>query len=318
MDDFIVILRTAGERSFDASLALLHAQVPAERVFVVDERPFERALRTTYEIGIGQGRTWTMTLDADVMFRAGAVAALILDAERMPRSYIQLEGRILDKLTGMYRQAGHRVYRTSLLSEALSHVPAPGTVIRPEYETLLKMTARGHRSRRVATVAGLHDFEQYYRDIYRKAFVHARKHRNLAPAIVERCLRHLESDRDFEVLLKGLIDGLTTSDLVTIDTRRFEGRLSDEWLTSVGLEEKPPLRPGDRDAAAWQAVCEFVLNANPAPPFDAVDEPAPPLTPRQVQWRHYRDRIAGHGFLKATTSSVGSVIKRIGLRLEAL
>lgn len=318
MDDVIVILRAAGERSLDASLALVHAQVPRDRVFVVEERPFERALRTTYERGIQQASKWTVTLDADVLLQDGAIAALIGEAERMPESYVQIEGRIFDKLTGLFRQAGHRVYRTSLLKEALRHVPEPATVLRPEYETLLKMTALGHRSRRVAHVVGLHDFEQYYRDIYRKAYVHARKSRGWVPLMVERCLRYAGSDRDFDVVLKGLCDGLTTNDAVSIDTRHFEGRLSDAWLKSIGLEEKPPLGGAQLSSSALQQTCRDVLRSHVAPIFDTVDEPPPPLTARHVHWRHYRDRIADKGVVSGTMSSIGSVIKRVGLRLETL
>lgn len=317
-DDFIVVIRTAGERSFDASLALLHAQVPRERVLVVDERPFERALRRTYEFGLQHGRKWTCTFDADVLCADGAVAALVAEAEGLPSRYIQVEGRVFDKFTGLFRQAGHRVYRTSLLQEAIRHLPEPATTIRPEHETLLRMSALGHPSRRVAHVVGLHDFEQYYRDVYRKAFVHARKHRSWVPFIVDRCLRHAESDRDFDVVLKGVFDGLMTSDAISIDTRRFDGRLSEEWMASVGLTEKDRLEsvgPGfDQSKAAWRSL----LASTAAPTFDAVDEPAEPLTVRQMLWRNYKRTIATKGVMRGTVSGVGSMLKRFGTVLETL
>src|SRR5690606_39569755 len=71
MNDLVVIVRTAGERTFELSHSLLLAQVPADRVLVVDERPFEKALRRTYELGIEHAARWTMTLDADVLLRPG-------------------------------------------------------------------------------------------------------------------------------------------------------------------------------------------------------------------------------------------------------
>lgn len=316
-DDFIVVVRSAGERSLGLSVGILHDQVGRDRVFVVDERPFERALRVTYEIGLAQRRRWTVTLDADVLCRDGAIVELVAEAGRLPGHYVQVEGRILDKITGLFRQAGHRVYRTSALETALQHVPAPGTVLRPEYETLLALHARGYASRRVSTIAGLHDFEQYYRDIYRKAFVHARKSLGWIPRIVERCLRYAGSDRDFEVVLKGLCDGLTSRDAVAIDTRRFEG-LSEAWMTEVGLEEKPPVPQDASSMASMREACRRILASQTAPVFDAVDEPPAHAPERGLQWRHYRDRIAAKGFLMGTTSSVGSIVRKIGERLEEL
>ena len=48
----VVVIRSAGERTFEVCRKLLLEQVPAEAVEVVCERPFERALIRSYEIGI--------------------------------------------------------------------------------------------------------------------------------------------------------------------------------------------------------------------------------------------------------------------------
>ncbi len=130
-----IVIRSAGERSFQICKKLLLDQVPASYVHVVKEVPFESALRKTYEIGIDSGDEWLMTLDADVFLRQGAVCKLLSQAKGLPGHYFQIEGLVHDKLTGMYREAGHRMYRTKYLKTALQHIPANNTEIRPEYAT---------------------------------------------------------------------------------------------------------------------------------------------------------------------------------------
>ena len=71
MDNMSLSIRSAGERTFEACRELVRKQVPANSVEVVDECPFEKALKRTYEIGILRGAKWTMTLDADVLLRKG-------------------------------------------------------------------------------------------------------------------------------------------------------------------------------------------------------------------------------------------------------
>jgi hypothetical protein len=316
-DDLTVIVRTAGERTVEAALLLLRAQVPASQISVVDERPFEKALRRTYELGIERSASWTMTLDADVLIREGAVAAFVAEARRMPAHYFQIEGRIFDKITGTYRQAGHRVYRTELLSRALPHIPPAGAAMRPEYATLQEMGRLGYPSRRVPLVVGLHDFEQHYRDLYRKAFVHARKHRERVPAIVERCLAGIEQDPDFTVILKGLYDGITRSDEVSIDTRRFETLLPHDWLEGLGLVEKTPIAPSEF-AGGFAAVFDATLATKPPPRFDTCDEPEATKGAGEALWDGYRNRLAYSGWWQAMIGGVGGLLKRIGDKLEAV
>ena len=316
-DDLVVVVRTAGERTLDAAVVLLSEQVSADRILVVDERPFEKALRRTYELGIERSAAWTMTLDADVLLRAGAVAAFMAEANRMPADYLQIECRVFDKLTGLYRQAGHRLYRTRLLPEALAHIPAPGATIRPEYSTLQAMGRLGYRSRRVSLVVGLHDFEQYYRDIYRKAFVHARKHQQLLPLMIQRCLSHWDEDRDFRVILKGIYDGITVTTDVSIDTRRFETFLTEGWLDALGFSEKAPISPLELTPSSFADRYTALMSMNVPPRFHTFDEPQPSRSAGRARWDAYVDRLARSGLWRGTAGSVGTILKRIGAQLEA-
>jgi hypothetical protein len=161
--DLHVVVRSANERTISVATRLACAQLQSDNdICVIAEVPFEAALRATYTIALDAGKKWTMALDADILLAPNAIAELIRAAELMPPHYVQVQGRIWDKILGMYRQAGPRIYRTELLQRALEFVPKAGSEIRPEFYVLQQMGKLGHPSRRVSPVAGLHDFEQYY------------------------------------------------------------------------------------------------------------------------------------------------------------
>ena len=92
--NLVVIIRAAGERTLQVCRELLGMQIRGDAVEIVNETPFEAALRRTYEIGLQRSAKWTMTLDADVLLREGAVAELMAEAERLPRHFVQIEGLV--------------------------------------------------------------------------------------------------------------------------------------------------------------------------------------------------------------------------------
>jgi hypothetical protein len=267
----VAIIRTAGERSFEACRDLLLRQVSADAVEVVCERPFENALVRTYQIGIKRGARWTMTLDADVLLRDGAVTKLIQEAEALPENYVEVQGLIHDKLTGEYRSAGHRIYRTRYLKYALSAIPPAGKEIRPETATLDTMRARGFPNRKVGLVVGIHDYEQYSRDVYRKAFVHANKFAWLAADLIGRWKRLAPCDGDFKVALRGLYDGWMFLETVTIDVDAFPNDLG-LILRELNLAEKNELPKHSIDFAFVERV---LAEAGPPPPSEARPLPNP-------------------------------------------
>ena len=238
--DTIAVIRGVGERTLPMCRALLEIQLPSERIHLASAVPFETTLEHCYEIGIASGAKWMLTVDADVLMFPGSVSTLIDAATEMPACYAQLEGRIFDKILGTYRQAGHRIYRTSILKTARQLIPDAGTAIRPEHETLQRLGKRGHPSRRISEVIGLHDFEQYYKDLYRKSFVHAIKHYPKAREILQRCAKNREADTDFNIIRRAVHDGLESTEQISIDKSKFDSR-SDVALRDLGLDEKQPL-----------------------------------------------------------------------------
>lgn len=316
IDSTIVVIRSADERTHDVCRELVLKQVSASCLSIVQECPFEAALRKCYKIGIDSDAKWMVTVDADVLLMENSIEFLVQAAEQMPANYFQLEGRIFDKITGLYRQAGHRIYRTEYLREALKLIPQDGNQIRPEYYTLQHMGQIGYPSRRVAGVVGLHDFEQYYSDLYRKSFVHAIKHKWLVSSLIERCTSHLHQDADFLVILKGMWDGLTTDDTVSIDKNKFLDS-SRNVLVNLGLTEKESVGDFKTFAQGFRGYFSEKVLEYHIPDFDSQDEPIVHVE-ELTNWFHKAVRhFDRHGPVKGSSAALGILLKRIGQYLDS-
>jgi hypothetical protein len=274
MNEVHLVIRSAGERTASVCKRLAQLQgIRDKDITVVREVPFEAALRATYLTGLNAGKKWTATLDADVLLAEDSIAALLWDAEQMPSSYAQIEGRIFDKVTGIYRQAGHRIYRTSCLSFALEKIPALGTEIRPEFFVLQQLGQSGSPSRRVERLVGLHDFEQYYGDLYRKALLHSKKHASFVPRFLERCAMHMQADLDFAVILKGIQDGLLYSGSMAIDRRQFSDSVVGSALSELDLKEKREITDEAAFVEGFASMFRLIRAQYPVPEFAPCDDP---------------------------------------------
>lgn len=309
--DVHVVVRSAGERTVDTCLELLRQQAGEATVDVICERPFERALKVTCNRGIAGGRKWTMTLDADVLLREGAVRRLVEAAAAMPESFAQVEGQIYDKVSGTHREAGQRIYRTALLPQVLEAVPEPGVELRPEYATLKRLDAAGHPSRRVALVVGVHDHEQYFTDLLKKAGLHALKHDYLLVPFVRRARSRMEADPDFKVILEGLWMGLQ------------HGR---SWLASpsahadslarLGMREKPPLRTGE---IGYQRVEHWLAEAGPAQQFNEWAKGRRKETAPTRSWTgQFAEQWQARPWWRSGLHLAGSGLMKLGGRMKSL
>ena len=304
--DLIVVIRTAGERTLDACKALLWDQVQERCVHVISELPFEAALRRTYEIGIESGVKWLMTLDADVFLKKDSVSRLLSQAESLPRNYFQIEGLVYDKLTGMFRKAGHRMYRTSYLKIALKNLTPLNTEIRPEYATLQRMEAKGYPSKESSTVFGIHDYEQYYRDIYRKAFVHANKHQVWLPQLISRWKKLTTFDDDYQIALRGLYDGLLCSKKVRIDARDYIED-AEKAMKELGLTEKPFFSAKD---IGFDRIEEIIAGVG--------DPPVQSNNSFEAKFQRLKYRYTHFGKVWIAPYLFGSMLYDIGFKIKQL
>jgi hypothetical protein len=305
--NIIVVIRTAGERTLEACKAFVLKQIPMESVWVVDERPFEAALRKSYEIGIESSADWLMTVDADIFLREGAVSEVLSATDGLPEHFFQFEGHVYDKLTGMYRKAGHRMYRTKYLKTALQQIPAENTEIRPEYMTLQRMEAMGFPSMEIETVFGVHDYEQFYRDIYRKAFVHANKHQIWLPQLISRWKALSSIDGDFRIALRGLYDGLIGLTDVKLDPRNYVAE-AEHAVADLGFQEKRALPANDINFNKIEAI----LTDAGMPPKNQKSKSL------EARLERLESRYAQLGALRLAPYLFGSILCDLGAGIKRL
>lgn len=239
--DVTVIIRSAGERTTDLSHQLLREQVPTRNITVICEYPFTRALRKSFELGCELGRPWTLCVDADVLLWSSSIEILFNWVRAADSKVFQIQANLFDTIFGGPRKVGIRLYRTSLLGKALSCIPSDGVTLRPETFVCEQMASLGFPSVYRNQTIGLHDFEQCYRDIYRKAFVHAHKHEAYMQLLEPLWQRLAGHDPDYEVALWGFRAGQLSNDTVPLDVRCFPRDLS-PLLVSQGWQEKKELK----------------------------------------------------------------------------
>ena len=255
--DVTVIIRAAGERTLDLCRGLVERQVSVGQVQVIQVAPFEAALRQCYEKGIEAGAKWTLTLDADVLVRPAAIAELVSCGDSADGQVFHLQGRVYDKLLLCDRIGGLRLYRTAVLPQLLARMPQPGTALRPECDTILAVQQRGWQSVALNSIHGLHDFEQYYGDVYRKAMLHAHKHLESTGALVPRWKQLARKDPDYLMAMKGYYDGLQSDAAPLLDMRTFQDR--GKMLQELGLSEKGPLARSVEEVLHFEALVERII-----------------------------------------------------------
>ena len=302
--NYIVVIRTAGERTFDLCKKQVLLQVAETDLHIVREYPFEAALRRCYELGIKSGAQWMMTVDADVLLCDNAIAELLSEAIKLPESFFQIEGLVLDKLSGKHRKAGHRMYRIKYLQIALQNIPPNRLEIRPEATTLKKMAALGYPSMEINNVFGIHDYQQFYADIYRKSFVYASKHPDWIAHFVKYWKQGGCDIAEFRVALSGLYDGLVSTSEARIDVRDYISG-ANTALKNLDLDE---LKPIADDFSCNDFVVSVLAEGG------SFSVGIPNLTRVQKLNYHYK-RL---GMLRLVVYLCGDFLSRLGNNLKAI
>jgi hypothetical protein len=209
-------------------------------IFTVREVPFSAAVAAAFRVGIEQGRPWLLCIDADVLPIARGIRALLEARSGLSSDCIEVQGLVHDKFFNITRPAGNHLYRTTLVKRALALIPNEGTSLKPESDMLRELASRGRPSLQSSVVVGAHDFEQYYRDIFRTNFLQARKHHNHLDYLVGYWNALAARDPDFRVALAGLEAGLNHEGAMLVD-QRSTNALAAQELSRLQLVEKPPL-----------------------------------------------------------------------------
>ena len=223
-DQVTIIIRSVGERTEVLCKKLILDQgVPEENVFVIRETPFSKAMRVGYQKGIDNTLKWTYCIDADVLLAGNAIKDMLSIANQQPDEVFTISARLVDKFFNFPRRVGNHLFRTSSLASMISNIaPYEKEGIRPETDAKNVLIEKGGIEHKLDDIIGLHDFEQHYEDIARKAYVHANKHAEFLGEFVPHWKENAASDDDFKVALIGLAEGLKFFENVKINDNEFE------------------------------------------------------------------------------------------------
>lgn len=218
-----VIIRSVGERTEQLCKKLiLEQKIPDKNVFTIRERPFSKAMKVSYQTGMDNDLPWTLCIDADVLLKHGAIHELLKVAENLPENVLGISGKLLDKFFGIERPAGNYLFQTKYLNHMINSILTYEVEdIRPESSIIKKLENDGLLFKRIPLTIGLHDFEQHYHDIARKAFIHANKHSHLLSELYSFWNHKRNNDPDFEAAIHGLSKGIISYGDIKINVNDF-------------------------------------------------------------------------------------------------
>ena len=232
-----VVIRAAGERTEQVCYDILVDQVDASNIHIIREKPFVNAVKRNFEIGIESKKKWTLSIDADVLVNSNCVTQMIAKASSLDKNLFVYQGQILDKLFNAYRSGGPHLYQTCHLPKALNLLNQQTNPLRPESATYQQMAEIGLWGYFDNKVYGIHDFGQYNKDIFRKAFFHGIKHTAYVSNFLPNWIKQMEKDIDYKIALIGLSVGLSYRGEVKVDVDFFE-EVSSQYMPLLDISEK--------------------------------------------------------------------------------
>lgn len=211
--ELFIIIRSVGERTTNLA-AKMAEQIPGVSVIVHDEvMPFPEKLQHTMQCAALSGAEWSLMIDADVLLVPGAVERLMTHAANSHKLVFCLQGLVVDKFLPTQagaREAGVHMYRNKYLRTALALFNGEQELaIRPETNIRQIMARKGFPTVIIPKVVGVHDFWQYYRDIYRKNFIQAHKHRGRGLMLMPYWERWADFDQDYHIAKVAFEAGLS-------------------------------------------------------------------------------------------------------------
>jgi hypothetical protein len=250
LDKTTIILRECGERTADAAYNLLSGIAVQGALHRVNTTPFSSCLAESFKLGIDQGREWTLCIDADVLVTPEGIYELQATAELLPEHVFEVQGLVQDRFFGIRRPAGNHLYRTCYLERALELIPVEGSSLRPESSTIERMCELGFVDLQLPTLTGLHDYEQYYHDIYRKCFLQGKKHDFFKDFLLPRWHREANAGNIEAVIAHAAMTaGLEFSGEIMVD-RHFQEEQFDHALAELGAYSRSALEI-DTITAEW-------------------------------------------------------------------
>jgi len=254
-----VVIREAGERTAELCHRIVAAQVLPGSVTVVSERPFAAAHEKSVRIALAQRRQWSVFLDADVLLRRDALRRMVEELESCTHTFYMMNFLVLDRGFGGPAYGVH-CYRTELFGKAVKFMKVAWQDQRPETRLCKEMAKRGIPTILSRTIVGLHDYEQYYRDLYRKVFVRAAKFPKRVEYMSKRLRCAYATEPESRVMMWGLVDGVLYAKenaIAPLDIEYYQEK-SMAALRMLGLAERDPLNDADYHVPIVDMINSFV------------------------------------------------------------
>jgi hypothetical protein len=147
---------------------------------------------------------------------------------------------VYDKLIPIRRPAGIHIYDNKLALEGIEHIPGKGESLRPESYMTSSMAEEGHKTLQTPFLIGLHDFEQSYKDLFKKSMLHSNKHSDVLRACEAFWHEQKDTDPDYAMVLDGCMAGKLLNEQIRIDKNFWKERTA-AYLEMIGIDEKPEL-----------------------------------------------------------------------------
>ena len=237
-----IVLRTVGERTCDAASRIARMQVGRD-VRVVGGDTHEEAIACTYRAASKSSAEWIVAIDADVLLLRDGIARLRTRLAACPVDTGVFYPGVFDKLYRMKRWAGLQVYRRARLDEIVAHFDKVRSqqTLKVEGRTIAEYRRNGGGVVFSHEVFALHDFWQYYRDLYRKGYLNALRNPGYNSRARRLWLKWGRKDADYRVLRAALEQALAERRQLSNSVHDFSREELDATLSALGLDEKPPL-----------------------------------------------------------------------------
>ncbi|MHC4870319.1 MAG: hypothetical protein ACYTFY_00575 [Planctomycetota bacterium] len=206
-DDYLIIIRAAGERTESLCRKLAEQQGYPENVIMVKEVPFHKSLVKGFKIAMDYNHRWTFCVDADILLAKNTIAQGVSFLDLNLEKCFRAEGSLIYKFH-QAELAGLHCYRTEKLNLAYKYFDEAADNVKPETYISRKVMQLGHKCERIPVVFGTHEYGLSFNDIYRRY-----KYRASKCSIYEfnylknNVQKGLCSDEDCKVALCALIDG---------------------------------------------------------------------------------------------------------------
>lgn len=230
-----IIVRTCGERTTEKCIELCQK---IGQTHIVNARPFGESIRKSYGVAIQSGHDLVAVIDADVMLYNGALVEGMQELKKQWHENIFCyDGQTHDKVLMKDRRAGVHIYNTKLLKYAFKFID--DFQLKPETYVRKNMKALGYPTFIGKTIFGLHDYEQYYRDLWRKAVCQTQKLPGQTRSKAAEWLRLSKNDIDYKVIYHAHEYGKRLQGRIIIDV--LQDYDAKNQLKRLGIEEKPDI-----------------------------------------------------------------------------